>query len=222
LPRCCQRCKAAKADIVISDIYATKERAKAADFITYSKVFGGVMVAKGNPKKITGINMSMCGDAAAENTGFVEVPLVQNLAPAWKKAGRAMELLTRVSLAQRADALPRHLSGGQQQRVAIARALAPRPSVLLLDEPTSALDPELVSEVLDVIRRLAVEEGLTMLISTHQLSFAREVADRVVFLSGGQVAEDGPADEVFARPRHPLTARYLKVMGAELATAPAA
>jgi polar amino acid transport system permease protein len=135
---------------------------------------------------------------------------------------RAMELLARISLEHRADALPRHLSGGQQQRVAIARALAPRPTVLLLDEPTSALDPELVSEVLDVIRRLVVEEGLTMIISTHQLSFAREVADRVVFLSGGQVAEDGPADEVFNRPRHPLTARFLQVMATELATARAA
>ncbi len=135
---------------------------------------------------------------------------------------RAMELLARISLEDRAEALPRHLSGGQQQRVAIARALAPRPTVLLLDEPTSALDPELVSEVLDVIRRLVVEEGLTMIISTHQLTFAREVADRVVFLSAGQVAEDGPADEVFTRPRHPLTARFLQVMSTELATARAA
>jgi polar amino acid transport system permease protein len=135
---------------------------------------------------------------------------------------RAMELLARISLEHRADALPRHLSGGQQQRVAIARALAPRPTVLLLDEPTSALDPELVSEVLDVIRGLVVDEGLTMIIATHQLSFAREVADRVVFLCSGQVAEEGPADEVFTRPSNPLTARFLQVMGAETATARAA
>jgi polar amino acid transport system permease protein len=128
-------------------------------------------------------------------------------------AARADELLARVGLAARAHALPRHLSGGQQQRVAIARALAPRPRVLLLDEPTSALDPELVGEVLDVVRRLAEEDGLTMIISTHQLRFAREVADRVVFLSGGAVAEEGPAEEILDRPRHPLTARFLSVMG---------
>ena len=94
---------------------------------------------------------------------------------------RARELLDRVGLSHRADALPRHLSGGQQQRVAIARALAPNPSVLLLDEPTSALDPELVNEVLEVIRRLAIDDGLTMIISTHQIRFADEVADRVRF-----------------------------------------
>jgi polar amino acid transport system permease protein len=128
---------------------------------------------------------------------------------------RAQELLERVGLSHRADALPRHLSGGQQQRVAIARALAPNPSVLLLDEPTSALDPELVNEVLEVIRRLAVEDGLTMIISTHQLRFADEVADRVVFLSGGSIIEEGPAHDILTRPRHPLTARFLQVMGVE-------
>ena len=129
---------------------------------------------------------------------------------------RAMELLTRVGLANRVSALPRHLSGGQQQRVAIARALAPGPSVLLLDEPTSALDPELVNEVLDVIRRLAVEEGLTMIISTHQLRFAAEVADRVVFLSGGRVVESGPALDVLQHPRAPELARFLRVMAADV------
>jgi polar amino acid transport system permease protein len=128
---------------------------------------------------------------------------------------RARELLERVGLGQRADALPRHLSGGQQQRVAIARAIAPNPAVLLLDEPTSALDPELVNEVLEVIRRLAVEDGLTMIISTHQLRFADEVADRVVFLSGGAILEEGPAHEVLTRPRHPVTARFLNVMEAD-------
>ena len=99
--------------------------------------------------------------------------------------------------------------------MAIARALAPRPTVLLLDEPTSALDPELVGEVLEVVRRLAVEDGLTMIISTHQLRFAKEVADRVIFLSNGMVTEEGPAQDVLTRPRHPLTARFLQVMGAE-------
>ena len=137
--------------------------------------------------------------------------------PAVEANRRALELLARVGLSHRAEALPRHLSGGQQQRVAIARAIAPNPTVLLLDEPTSALDPELVSEVLEVIRRLAIEDGLTMVISTHQLRFARDVADRVVFLSGGKITEEGPAEEIFTRPRHPLTARFLKEMGAELA-----
>ncbi|QOZ69227.1 amino acid ABC transporter permease/ATP-binding protein [Bradyrhizobium arachidis] len=125
---------------------------------------------------------------------------------------RAAELLDRVGLSHRADALPRHLSGGQQQRVAIARALAPNPSVLLLDEPTSALDPELVNEVLEVIRRLAIDDGLTMIISTHQIRFADEVADRVAFLSGGAIIEEGPAHEVLSNPRNPLTARFLSVM----------
>jgi polar amino acid transport system permease protein len=137
--------------------------------------------------------------------------------PAAEANRRALELLARVGLSHRADALPRHLSGGQQQRVAIARAIAPNPTVLLLDEPTSALDPELVSEVLEVVRRLAIEDGLTMVISTHQLRFARDVADRVIFLSGGKVTEEGLAHDIFTRPRHPLTARFLKEMGAELA-----
>ncbi|PJG56486.1 ABC transporter permease [Bradyrhizobium forestalis] len=128
---------------------------------------------------------------------------------------RAAELLDRVGLSHRADALPRHLSGGQQQRVAIARALAPNPSVLLLDEPTSALDPELVNEVLEVIRRLAIDDGLTMIISTHQIRFADEVADRVAFLSGGAIIEEGPAHEVLSSPRNPLTARFLSVMEAD-------
>ena len=130
---------------------------------------------------------------------------------------RASELLERVGLGHRADALPRHLSGGQQQRVAIARALAPNPSVLLLDEPTSALDPELVNEVLEVIRRLAIDDGLTMIISTHQIRFADDVADRVAFLSGGSILEEGPAHEVLTNPRHPVTARFLSLMEADKA-----
>jgi polar amino acid transport system permease protein len=104
--------------------------------------------------------------------------------------------------------------------VAIARALAPSPSVLLLDEPTSALDPELVNEVLDVIRRLAVEDGQTMIIVTHHLRFAYDVADRVVFLSDGRIIEEGPAHEVLTHARHPLTNRFLQAMGAEGVLAP--
>jgi polar amino acid transport system permease protein len=128
---------------------------------------------------------------------------------------RARELLERVGLSHRADALPRHLSGGQQQRVAIARALAPNPSVLLLDEPTSALDPELVNEVLEVIRRLAIDDGLTMVISTHQIRFADEVADRVAFLSDGSILEEGPAHDILTNPRNPATARFLSVVDAD-------
>uniref|UniRef100_E6PK43 ATPase AAA-type core domain-containing protein n=1 Tax=mine drainage metagenome TaxID=410659 RepID=E6PK43_9ZZZZ len=95
-----------------------------------------------------------------------------------------------------------------------SRAIAPRPKLLLLDEPTSALDPEMVSEVLEVIRKLATEDKLTMIISTHQLRFAEEVADRVVFLTDGHVVEEGPAHDVLSHPRHPLTARFIRVMNA--------
>jgi polar amino acid transport system permease protein len=130
---------------------------------------------------------------------------------------RARELLDRVGLSDRSEALPRHMSGGQQQRVAIARALAPNPTILLLDEPTSALDPELVSEVLDVIGRLAVEGGLTMMISTHQISFAKEVADRAMFLADGSIVEEGPADVVLSRPKNARTAQFLQIMTDEAA-----
>lgn len=125
---------------------------------------------------------------------------------------RARELLNNVGLASRAGMLPRHLSGGQQQRVGIARALAANPRILLLDEPTSALDPELVAEVLTVIRDLAHREGLTMLIATHQMRFARDVADRVVFMAGGVVVEDGPAVQVIDSPQNPVTARFVNAM----------
>ncbi len=125
----------------------------------------------------------------------------------------ARGLLDRVGLAHKADAYPRQLSGGQQQRVAIARALALQPKVLLFDEPTSALDPELVGEVLDVIRDLA-KLGTTLVIVTHEIGFAREVADRVVFLDDGRVIEQGSPDEVLSRPRHPRTREFLaKVLG---------
>lgn len=134
-------------------------------------------------------------------------------------AARAQELLERVGLGDRGDALSRHLSGGQQQRVAIARAIAPRPKVLLLDEPTSALDPEMVGEVLAVIRKLALEDKLTMVISTHQLRFAEEVADRVVFLAGGRIVEEGSAHQVLSNPHDPLTARFIRVMNAGQAPA---
>ncbi|MDQ0584760.1 amino acid ABC transporter ATP-binding protein [Streptomyces rishiriensis] len=120
----------------------------------------------------------------------------------------ARELLDRVGLADKAGAYPRQLSGGQQQRVAIARALALRPGVILFDEPTSALDPELVGEVLAVIKDLATS-GTTLVIVTHEVGFAREVADRVVFIDEGKIVEQGPPGEVLDRPRHERTRDFL-------------
>ena len=121
----------------------------------------------------------------------------------------ALALLDRFGLADKAREYPDRLSGGQQQRVAIARALVSRPSVMLLDEVTSALDPELVGEVLAVIRDLK-GEGMTMVIATHEMGFARDVADRVCFLDDGVVLEEGPPAEIFGRPEHPRTRRFLE------------
>ncbi|WP_308075014.1 amino acid ABC transporter ATP-binding protein [Actinokineospora sp. PR83] len=121
----------------------------------------------------------------------------------------AVENLARVGLADRLNALPSQLSGGQQQRVAIARALSMNPEVMLFDEPTSALDPELVGEVLGVMRQLA-DEGMTMLVVTHEMQFAREVADKVLFMDGGYVVEEGPAAQVIGDPRHERTQSFLR------------
>ena len=121
---------------------------------------------------------------------------------------RATELLDRVGLADKRDAYPRQLSGGQQQRVAIARALAMEPKLMLFDEPTSALDPELVGEVLDVMKDLA-RSGLTMIVVTHEIGFAREMADRVAFLDGGSILELGPPGEVLVNPRQARTRAFL-------------
>jgi polar amino acid transport system ATP-binding protein len=122
---------------------------------------------------------------------------------------RAMRLLDRVGLVEKSDAYPRQLSGGQQQRVAIARALAMDPKLMLFDEPTSALDPELVGEVLDVMRQLAVD-GMTMIVVTHEMGFAREVASKVCFLFEGVVHEEGPPDQLFGEPKEERTRVFLK------------
>jgi polar amino acid transport system ATP-binding protein len=122
---------------------------------------------------------------------------------------RADELLARFSLADKREEYPDRLSGGQQQRVAIVRALAMQPSLMLLDEVTSALDPELVAEVLAVIRELAAE-GMTMLIATHEMSFARDVANRVCFLDAGRIIEEGTPAEIFGTPREPRTQQFLQ------------
>ena len=121
---------------------------------------------------------------------------------------RALERLERVGLRDKAEAFPSQLSGGQKQRVAIARALCMKPDVMLFDEPTSALDPEMVGEVLEVMKELA-REGMTMMIVTHEMGFAREVADRVLFMDGGVILEEGTPEEVFSHPKHPRTQDFL-------------
>jgi polar amino acid transport system ATP-binding protein len=128
-------------------------------------------------------------------------------------AAIARSNLDRVGLSDKIDAYPAHLSGGQQQRVAIARALSMEPDMMLFDEPTSALDPELVGEVLEVMRGLAAE-GMTMMIVTHEMGFAREVADRVVFMDEGVVVEQGAPEDVLIAPEHERTRRFLKIVGA--------
>lgn len=122
---------------------------------------------------------------------------------------RALDLLERVGLADKVDEYPSKLSGGQQQRVAIARALAMEPKIMLFDEPTSALDPELVGEVLSVMKKLA-EDGMTMIVVTHEMGFAREVANRVVFMEGGKIVEEGKPEEIFGAPKSERLQQFLK------------
>ena len=121
---------------------------------------------------------------------------------------KAMELLRRVGLENRADAYPSQLSGGQKQRIAIVRALCMEPDVMLFDEPTSALDPEMVGEVLELMKQLA-DEGMTMVVVTHEMGFAREVADRVIFMCDGKIAEEGTPEEIFTAPQNPRTKQFL-------------
>ncbi len=148
---------------------------------------------------------------------FPHLTVMQNItiAPTLrKKMGKeeaekvGLELLARVGLADKADAMPKSLSGGQKQRVAIARALAMKPGLMLFDEPTSALDPEMVGEVLDVMRQLA-EEGMTMVVVTHEMGFARQVSSRVLFIDQGVIAEEGTPEQVFGNPQNPRTKSFL-------------
>ena len=132
---------------------------------------------------------------------------LKNKTPAEAEA-KAMELLTRIGLADKRDVYPSTLSGGQKQRIAIVRALCMEPEVLLFDEPTSALDPEMVGEVLDVMKSLA-DEGMTMIVVTHEMGFAREVADRVLFMDEGQIVEEAPPAELFANPQNERTKSFL-------------
>jgi polar amino acid transport system ATP-binding protein len=144
---------------------------------------------------------------AAENVSFAPIKVKGES----KADARlyARELLGRVGLAGKEDSYPSQLSGGQQQRVAIARAMAMRPSVMLFDEPTSALDPELVGEVLTVMKDLALTGGITMIVVTHEMGFAREVGDRVVFMDAGRIVEQGPPEQVLGSPEHERTKAFL-------------
>jgi polar amino acid transport system ATP-binding protein len=148
---------------------------------------------------------------------FPHMTVLQNVMLAPRKArgisrddceGRARQLLQRIGLEEKADEYPDRLSGGQQQRVAIVRALAMDPKLMLLDEITSALDPQLVSDVLNLVRELA-ETGMTMIVATHEMNFAREVADKVCFLDGGRILEEGAPAQMFSEPREPRTREFL-------------
>ena len=144
---------------------------------------------------------------ALENV--VEGPIYVRKEPPAEALERGRALLAQVGLAEKADAHPAQLSGGQQQRVAIARALAMKPKAILFDEPTSALDPELVGDVLGVMRKLA-DDGMTMVVVTHEMGFARDVADRVLFIDGGVIVEQGPAKSVLNQPQHARTQDFLR------------
>lgn len=140
---------------------------------------------------------------------IIEGPVIVKGEAKTEAVTRARELLAKVGLSGKETSYPKRLSGGQQQRVAIARALAMRPDVILFDEPTSALDPELVGEVLSTIRQLA-QEKRTMVIVTHEMSFARDVADRAIFMDQGRIVEQGPAKDLFANPQQPRTQQFLE------------
>jgi len=147
---------------------------------------------------------------ARENIMFAPVDL--KLMQKKEAELKAMELLARVELTDKADSYPWQLSGGQQQRVAIARSLAMDPDVMLFDEPTSALDPEMIGEVLSVIKELAAS-GMTMIIVTHEMNFAREISDNVIFMEGGVILEQGSPSEVFSNPKEERTRKFLSLLG---------
>ena len=144
-----------------------------------------------------------------QNITLAPVTLKKAAKPEAVKLGK--ELLEKVGLLDKADVYPSSLSGGQKQRVAIARALAMKPEALLFDEPTSALDPEMVGEVLKVMKDLA-KEGMTMIVVTHEMGFAREVCDRVIFMADGEIVEQGKPEEVFLNPKNERTQNFLKVL----------
>ena len=135
-------------------------------------------------------------------------PILEKKVPKDQAIAQAEELLRKVGLFDKKDEYPRKLSGGQKQRLAIVRALAMEPDVILFDEPTSALDPEMVKDVLDVIKELA-DSGMTIVIVTHEMGFAKEVSDRVLFMDGGKIQEEGTPEEIFDHPKNPRTIEFL-------------
>ena len=139
---------------------------------------------------------------------IIEAPVLLKKMTKDQAKKQGMELLKKVGLVEKADEYPNRLSGGQKQRVAIARALAMEPKIMLFDEPTSALDPELVGEVLTVMKQLA-KEGMTMVVVTHEMGFAKEVADRVIFMDGGYIVEEGSPEAIFENPQHERTKEFL-------------
>ncbi len=170
-----------------------------------------------DPKVNINIHRQKMGMVFQHFNLFPNMTVLKNMTVAPVKLGKksradaerqAMELLERVGLADRANAYPGQLSGGQKQRVAIVRALCMDPDVMLFDEPTSALDPEMVGEVLEVMKRLA-HQGMTMVVVTHEMGFAREVGDRVIFMDGGKIIEQGTPEEIFDRPQNPRLQEFL-------------
>ncbi len=193
-----------------------------------SIIFNGVDITKKKIKNAEGKTVKVDIDQHRQKMGMVfqhfnlfpHLTVKKNLelAPTLLKlkdkeaiSARADELLARVGLADKANAYPKSLSGGQQQRIAIARALAMDPDVILFDEPTSALDPEMVGEVLELMKELA-HTGITMLVVTHEMGFAREVSNRVIFIDDGKIQEDEPPQELFTNPKHPRLKAFLSKM----------
>lgn len=193
-----------------------------------SIIFNGVDITKKKIKNAEGKTVKVDIDQHRQKMGMVfqhfnlfpHLTVKKNLelAPSLLKlkdkeaiSKRADELLARVGLADKANAYPKSLSGGQQQRIAIARALAMDPDVILFDEPTSALDPEMVGEVLELMKELA-HTGITMLVVTHEMGFAREVSNRVIFIDEGRIQEDEPPQELFTNPKHPRLKAFLSKM----------
>ncbi len=193
-----------------------------------SIIFNGVDITKKKIKNAEGKTVKVDIDQHRQKMGMVfqhfnlfpHLTVKKNLelAPTLLKlkdkqaiSDKADELLARVGLSDKADAYPKSLSGGQQQRIAIARALAMDPDVILFDEPTSALDPEMVGEVLELMKELA-HTGITMLVVTHEMGFAREVSNRVIFIDDGKIQEDEPPQELFTNPKHPRLKAFLSKM----------
>ena len=188
-------------------------------------IFDGVDITKKKYKGVDGKTVKLDIDALRQKMGMVfqhfnlfpHMTILENMVLAPMKVKgisradaeqKALQLLDRVGLKDRADAYPIQLSGGQKQRVAIVRALAMEPEVMLFDEPTSALDPEMVGEVLDVMKELA-KEGMTMVCVTHEMGFAREVGNRVLFMADGKLLEEGTPEEIFEHPQHPRLQDFL-------------